>query len=368
MGGDVFDSDRRVFMAVSGAALTAPALQYVDQIGNVPQSTAFDKVLGASGFSEKRVSLPLVEYFGSVIGAFRHMDDVEGGSSENLKYLRHTIGQLTEYLHNGKFIAPGLGQALLRRLAELSQIAGWMAFDAERPGLAQRYYQTGLHAAQNVGDRDLGAHILGCMAYQAATRGQLRESEELAEAAIKAGARAHPLTRTVVSCRAAHVKAATGDGYGYRVLTEQAAQLFEESMAAGGGPEYLYWFDATMADTVAGQSILELTLKSPRNSRAQLAEAERLLVDEIAQTGQDRPRDAAYHGAWLARAHIKRGDLHRSLEVAESALNCMGAVSSPRTVKVLRDYGRDLANLRGNRNLPEVRTLRRKLQPALAEA
>jgi hypothetical protein len=46
----------------------------------------------------------------------------------------------------------------------------------------------------------------------------------------------------------------------------------------------------------------------------------------------------------------------------------MDAVSSPRTVKVLRDYGRDLANLRGNRNLPEVRTLRRKLQPALAEA
>ena len=68
-----------------------------------------------------------------------------------------------------------------------------------------------------------------------------------------------------------------------------------------------------------------------------------------------------------ARTHARRGDLHKSLSVAESAINCMGSISSPRTVKALRDLDQDLANLRSSRNLPEVRSLRSELQQVLAD-
>jgi len=102
-----------------------------------------------------------------------------------------------------------------------------------------------------------------------------------------------------VLSRAAHSKAILGNDYEFRSLSEQVTRLFEESKILGGGPEYLYWFDATMAKTVVGQSMLLLALQSKRNSGVHLHEAEQLLTAEIVQIGVDRPRDAVYYGAWL---------------------------------------------------------------------
>jgi hypothetical protein len=49
---------------------------------------------------------------------------------------------------------------LFAALAEIGQLAGWMAVDAGRHGLAQRYFFTALRAA----------HVLAGLAFQAATR------------------------------------------------------------------------------------------------------------------------------------------------------------------------------------------------------
>ncbi len=364
-GGDVFDSDRRVFMAVSGTALTAPAWQYVGQIGNVPQPGAFEKVLGASGFSDTKVSPALLEYFTSLIGAFRRMDDLDGGSKENLKQIGIAIRQVNGYLHNGAFTEKGTAQSLVSTLATLAQIAGWMAFDAELHGLAQRYFRLGLQATHSVNDHGLGAHILSFMSYQAAHRNQPHEASALAEAAVRAAGKAHPIVRTVAMTRVAHAHAITGNVYGFQSASAHVRQLFEQAQQSGGRPSYLYWLDSTAADTYQGHSMLLLSLLTPRSARSQLDEAERLLAAEVDQTGPDRPRDALFFGAWLARAHIKKGDLYRGLGLAETAVDRMSAVASPRSRKVLQDLDHDLSNLRQSRNLPEVRSLRQRLQSAL---
>src|SRR5207248_469209 len=44
--------------------------------------------------------------------------------------------------------------------SDLTQLAGWMAFDAGQHGLAQRYFFTGLRAAHDAGYRAMEAHIL----------------------------------------------------------------------------------------------------------------------------------------------------------------------------------------------------------------
>ncbi|MGH3546319.1 MAG: hypothetical protein ACRDPW_10410 [Mycobacteriales bacterium] len=364
-GGSVFDGDRRSFMALSGAALTAPALQYVNQIRNVPAAGAFDQVLGSSGVSSSRVSPALVEYFQSMIGAFRRMDDIEGGSAENMKQLGSAIGQVTGYLKNGSFTHPGLARELTSALAQLGQVGGWMAYDADRHGLAQRYYRVGLQAAQNIGDRDLGAHILACMIYQAASRQQDREAQDLSDAAVRVSNSAHPLVKSVVAARVAHAQAVAGDRYGFRSATDRSAEFFDQAKVAGGGPEYLYWYDPYMTETVTGQSLVLLTLCDPRSASSQLEEAERLLAAEVDQTGSTRPRDAYYHGAWLARAMVKRGDLHKGLATAQRIIDSGSAVKSPRTLKVLGDLDKDLDNLREGRKLPEVRELRHQLRSVL---
>lgn len=51
--------------------------------------------------------------------------------------------------------------------------------------------------------------------------------------------------------------------------------------------------------------------------------------------------------------------------IAETAVSRAASVASPRTHTILRDLDNDLTNLRNGRKLPEVRALRRQLQPAL---
>ncbi len=313
-----------------------------------------------------KITQASVEYFSSQVTAFRRMDDVEGGSKEGLKRIEVSIRQVATILDKEDFVNEKILHKIVDVLAQLCQIAGWMAYDSELHGLAQRYFRSGLHAAQDVSDRNLGAHILACMAYQAAHRNLLREAAELATAATRAAKGAHPLVRTIAAARMAHTHAAVGDNYGFRSAIAKAADLFEEAKKVDSGPDYLYWFDSTMAQTVEGQGVLLLTLRTSHGAKSQLDEAERLLASETSPSSDVRPRDASFHGAWLARAHVKRGDLDRGLRAAETALDHMAEVSSPRTRRVLHDLDHDLANLRQGSKLPEVRALRQQLQPALS--
>ncbi len=363
-GGDVFDSDRRIFMAVSGTALTAPARQYLEQIGNVPPPGSFEKFLGASGFSNIKVSSTLVEYYRSLTSAFRQMDDLEGGSTENLRHIRNAVGQVAGYLKNGSFAKLELKKSFLGVLAELAQIAGWMAYDAERHGLAQRLFRTGLQATHDVGDRNLGAHILACMAYQAVNRNDLSSAEELASVAVKVAAGAHPAVCSLAYSRLAYTKAATGDVNGFRAKIQEAQRLLHSTHSAEA-PSWLYWFNYDVLNCQQGHSIVRASLANQRNSNKLIAEADSSLnTTEGEQT--ETPRDASFHEAWLARAHIRRGDLHRGMYIAENVIDRMSAVSSPRSRRVLYDLDHDLSNLREGKKLSEVQALRQQLQPVLA--
>ena len=55
----------------------------------------------------------------------------------------------------------------LRRAAELTRLAGWMAYDLEQHGLAQRYLIQALRLAREADDHALGGEILAGMSHQA---------------------------------------------------------------------------------------------------------------------------------------------------------------------------------------------------------
>ena len=84
-------------------------------------------------------------------------------------------------------------------LAELGQLCGWAAYDDDQQCLAQRYYVTALRAAHSGDDRPLGAHILSCMAEQAARQGRPAEAVTLIETAL-AGVRGQQTPRPARPC------------------------------------------------------------------------------------------------------------------------------------------------------------------------
>ncbi|MGH4013664.1 MAG: hypothetical protein ACRDSL_06965 [Pseudonocardiaceae bacterium] len=142
---------RRVFLSLTGPALTAPAHQWLI---HEPEALV-------SGLAGRRVSIGLVDRFTGMIGELRKMDDVAGGGSV-LTLAEHQFSWVAELLDHASYDEP-TGRALHVALAELGQLCGWGAYEAGQQGLAQRYNIAALRAAHSADDRPLGAHVLGSM-------------------------------------------------------------------------------------------------------------------------------------------------------------------------------------------------------------
>ena len=67
-----------------------------------------------------------------------------------------------------------VGRALFGASAELTRLAGWMAFDTGQQEAAQRYYIQALRLARAAADVPLGGYVLASMSLQATYRGLRR--------------------------------------------------------------------------------------------------------------------------------------------------------------------------------------------------
>jgi hypothetical protein len=135
-----------------------------------------------SGLSGRRVSVALVDRLIAMISELRAMDDVAGGGAM-LALAEQEFGVVARMLDRASY-DEATGCKLHSALAELGQLASWDAYDSGQPGLAQRYNIAALRAAHTVNERQLGAHILGFMAYQAARQARPAEAATLIETAL----------------------------------------------------------------------------------------------------------------------------------------------------------------------------------------
>ncbi|MGH3804069.1 MAG: helix-turn-helix transcriptional regulator, partial [Pseudonocardiaceae bacterium] len=118
---------RRVFLSLTGTALTAPAHQW---LVHEPEPLV-------SGLRGRRVSAGLADRLPAMIAELRAMDDVAGGGSV-LSLAQHEFGWGTRLLDQACY-DEATGRKLLASLAELGQLASWGAYDSGQPGLTQRY-------------------------------------------------------------------------------------------------------------------------------------------------------------------------------------------------------------------------------------
>ncbi|MFJ6217270.1 hypothetical protein ACIQGZ_28645 [Streptomyces sp. NPDC092296] len=159
---------RRNFIAVSGAALTSPAWQAIEH----PAPHLSTRTGGTGPVSE-----PVLQLCEEIVTRVQQLDDQQGGAA----YL-FVSDQFTAVSH--MFRHAGYDQPSGRRLAactaQLAQTAGFMAYDRQDDGDAQRWYLTGLRAAHAAADPALAASIMGLMSNQAADLGRTDDALQLA--------------------------------------------------------------------------------------------------------------------------------------------------------------------------------------------
>ncbi|MGH3832851.1 MAG: helix-turn-helix domain-containing protein [Pseudonocardiaceae bacterium] len=305
---------RRVFVCLSGPALTAPAHQWlVREPGPL-----------VSGLSGRRVSAGLVDRFLAMLPELRKMEDLAGGGSV-LALARHEFGWVAGLLDQASY-DERTGRALHVVLAELGQFCGWSACDAGDRGLAQRFYIAALRAAHSAGDRPLGAYILTCMASQAARHdGRPADAVTLIETAL-AGTRGRqtPALLAQLHMRHAYAFVSLRDTSACAAAISQARTQVEQ-LTPDDEPPWLYWVDPAQIMGNAGVCLLRL---------GQPDHAVTMLTDGIAQLDESFLRDRQFYLTHLASAHTRPGkqrDLHiaaglgmESIDLAEGLDSATG--------------------------------------------
>jgi len=348
--------DRRHFLAVSGSTLAGAVSAYL--AAELPTAVAVPPV--SSGGD------PLIEQIETSIPLLQQLDDAKGGAA-SLGYIGAQLRAVALVLHEGTYPAAAT-RRLLVALADLGQLAGWMAFDANQYGLAQRYFFTGLRAAHDAGYPAMAAHILADLSFQAASSGHRSDGIALGEAARRHAERAPAGVQASVGSRLAYAYAASGR------ITEFEHTYADAADAVAGrdlasDPVWLYYLTPGHLDCQAGYALVlagrDHLAGGDRAGRAMLRRGAALL-----RTGaHDRPlgdpsqRRALYEGAWLALAYAARGDLEGACSEARTAIGRLGSVRSPRSNTLLHQLAADFR--RRTRN-PHVASLLPDLDGALA--
>ncbi|MFE3068816.1 MFS transporter [Streptomyces sp. NPDC059247] len=247
-----------------------------------------------------------------------------------------------------------VGRALFGATAELTRLAGWMAFDTGQQEAAQRYYIQALRLARAAADVPLGGYVLASMSLQATYRGFADEGVDLAQAALErnrglATARTMSFFRLVEA--RAHAKA--GDGAAAATALKASEGWLERSRDGDGDPSWLgfYSYDRFCAD--AAECYRDLRM--PREVRRFTEQALSRPTEEFVRS----------HGLRLivsAVAELESGNLDAACAAGTRAVEVAGRISSARTTEYVRDL---LHRLEPYGDEPRVMELRERARPLL---
>ncbi|MEU6610507.1 MFS transporter [Streptomyces shenzhenensis] len=247
-----------------------------------------------------------------------------------------------------------VGRALFGASAELTRLAGWMAFDTGQQEAAQRYYIQALRLARAAADVPLGGYVLASMSLQATYRGFGDEGVDLAQAALErnrglATARTMSFFRLVEA--RAHARASDAQAAG--AALKAAEGWLERSREGDNDPSWLgfYSYDRFAAD--AAECYRDL--KAPRQVR-------RFTEQALSKPTEEYVRSHGLRLVVSAVAELESGNLDAACEQGVRAVEVAGRISSARTTEYVKDL---LHRLEPYGDEPRVVELRERARPLL---
>lgn len=351
------DIDRRTFLAVSGMPLLQALWGWLEA-----ETTTLPEVPPIEPAGH-----PLIDLIEASLPGLQRLDDAHGGAA-HLGYVQMQVAAAVQVLRDGQHPGP-VASRLRAAIATMAQLAGWMAHDANRQGLAQRYWFTALRAAHRIGDRPLAAHILADVAFQTASF-HPESAVIIAEEASQVAAKAPATVRASVASRLAYCYAAAGRQSEF-VRAHADARKHLERREDLVEPSYMYFLTDTHLDCQAGYALIAMGRRQlrlgDRAGRANVTAGDRLLRRGAHEAPSNSPsgRRALYEGLWLALGSIAVDDRDSAFALVDRAVSRLPQVNSPRSIVLLDQFAADLR--RRTRN-PAVREYLPQVEEALKKA
>jgi hypothetical protein len=273
------------------------------------------------------------------VAALRRMDDLVGGADLTALTGRE-LSAAVALLRSGGLNERGR-RRLLPAVAELAQLACWVAADAGASAPAWRAHRIGVETATGAGAYPLLGHLIGSLAHLNASHDPpaavrlARQGYRLARPGASATTRALLLHRIAFAAASA----------GQRRASEQAlagAERAYDQRDPRHDPPWLYWFDDAELTAMTGRCYAAL-------GRPRLAEP---LLRAALDDPRIRLRAWALYAGWLAAAQVDAGEVERACGTARAALLTTVRVGSVRALRQITALHPRLSRVRA---VPAVR-------------
>ncbi|MFF7330707.1 MFS transporter [Streptomyces sp. NPDC090306] len=247
-----------------------------------------------------------------------------------------------------------VGRALFGASAELTRLAGWMAFDTGQQEAAQRYYIQALRLSRAAADVPLGGYVLASMSLQATYRGFADEGVDLAQAALERN-RGLATARTMSFFRLveARAHARAGDAHAAGAALRAAEGWLERARDGDNDPSWLGFYSYGRFAADAAECYRDL--KIPRQVRHFTEQA-------LSQPTEEFVRSHGLRLVVSAVAELESGNLDAACEQGVRAVEVAGRISSARTTEYVKDL---LHRLEPYGDEPRVVELRERARPLL---
>ncbi|MEU6231623.1 MFS transporter [Kitasatospora sp. NPDC047058] len=239
-----------------------------------------------------------------------------------------------------------VGRALFGATAELTRLAGWMAFDTGQHEAAQRYYIQALRLARAAADVPLGGYVLASMSLQSGYRGFAEEAVDLAQAALERNrGLATARTMSFFHLVEARAQAKARNAAACATALGAAESALERARAGDPDPAWIdfYAYDRLAAD--AAECFRDLGVPSK--------------VRQFTREALARPTEGFVrsHGLRLvvsAMAEAEAGNLDAAVAAGERAVEVAGRISSQRSREYVVEMLRRLEPFQGERRVREL--------------
>ncbi len=295
----------------------------------------------------RAVGMTDVQIIREMTQTFRRLDNRFGGGHARSAVTNYLASDVLPALREGRY-RDDVRRDMSAAVAELNQLAGWMAYDVGDADSGRRHLQHAMRLCQDVGDDALAGEMLAGMSHQAAFLGSAALATDLARVAKDNAKRAGvPALVSESAVMEAHGLALVNDAHGCLAALRESEQAFGAAQDRDR-PAWLGYFDGAYLAAKFGHCFRDLgrPVEAERFARRSLE-----MID-----GYDRGR--LFNLALLASALADQGKVEEACENGLAALRIASDVRSVRTVAYLTDLSHRLAPFRAE---PAVRMLNEQI-------
>jgi hypothetical protein len=207
--------------------------------------------------STRAVGMADVQIIREMTQTFRRLDNRFGGGHARSAVTNYLASDVLPLFREGRY-RDGVRRDLFAAVAELDQLAGWIAYDVGDADSGCRHLRHAMRLCHDVGDEALAGEMLAGMSHQAAFLRLPALATDLARAAKDSGKRAGVAALVSESAvMEAHGLALANDPKGCLVALRESEQAFAAAEDRDR-PEWLAYFDGAYLAAKFGHCFRDL--------------------------------------------------------------------------------------------------------------